>query len=166
MGKSSGNSPVPRIPAVTLAFAFVLLLSGCGVFFATPEGRTKREARRLSSAMSVENYAKAAMFFDKEFVWIRHDGKGFKGKAAFDGFLAEIKELRGKRAFYITPGKIKVQDDNNLLMEAHFRQETTDGMIGIGNLMWNATVKWVKRDKHWRIIGIKETTPREMKISK
>lgn len=162
---TAGSAKHPLAEVFVLAL-LALACGGCGVVPVAPESFVQKRTREFGKALHEENWRAAARYCHKKMEW-ETQGRKLKGPDAIKGFLASVRDIRGRNEFYTNQHKVKKLSEEAVLSsvtyQAHIVQSSMQ--LKFSNLTWPATVLWVKQQTkdgrgNWLIARIRETGPR------
>jgi hypothetical protein len=99
------------------------------------------------------------------FVWIDVRGRA-RRRGAAKQFLGSIRSVDNRRGFTIHIQDLTLINQRKIVATVKMRLQTTEGVIDVGNYMWDAQMLWVKLDHGWVIGQIKDLSERERTVSK
>ena len=146
-----------------LAVVAVATLTGCG----KANRSIRRRCKEYQVLMCQDKFREAAKELhakgDVGFTWVKHDGTTIKGTAS-RAFLTSIREIDDRKDVHIHIRGITRINDNKYVMKVKF-QVNASTATALSNVLWEASITWIRHKKKWWIGEIKDLTKRTQKRS-
>jgi hypothetical protein len=140
------------------------LIAGCDLFH-PGKRQIKRDIEQFAINLALGNWEGAHRMLHPRFVWIDVHRRSHRQDAG-KRFLAGIRSVNNRRGFTIHLDDLTMIEADKMVASVKMRLQTTEGIIDVGNYIWDAQMLWVKHDKTWLIGHIRDLSERQRSVSK